>query len=250
MSVVKIPKLVGLIEVSACAKCGKAHGQCIVADRGQGPYFICRTTIHSIPTGDAELLPLPEGFEIEEWVPQQMMIGTVADLASIAGSRKTTIERLDKKVADLTAAQTTLALSLVQETPAAEPKPFFWTDCTPEEYAAILAAFEPLKQAHKWPIEKAFKDILSRFKAATPTPVATAEGGGAEDEVQYQVQCRRHGEEHWYDVRDGRFLKEEHAYARMSQVAFSWKNFDHRMLRITIATQVHATTPKARPSHD
>jgi hypothetical protein len=80
-------------------------------------------------------------------------------------------------IAATNAAPSALPLQLVGG--AGEPAPFYWSDCTPEEYDAILKAFDPLKQAHKWPIEMVFKAILTRIKQSSALPAAIPVGGEA-----------------------------------------------------------------------
>lgn len=45
-----------------------------------------------------------------------------------------------------------------------EAQPFLWTDCEGDEYRQILAAYDPLRQSHKKPMETAYRAILSRLK--------------------------------------------------------------------------------------
>jgi hypothetical protein len=115
MSVVKIPKPLGVADIRCCAKCGEAHKGAIIFDKGKGPYSICRRTIHSVPYAGSlnDLVSLPEGFEITDWVPQHGMIGIVADLTSVSGHRQLTIKRLEEKLAD--------AAALSAPTPGAGP---------------------------------------------------------------------------------------------------------------------------------
>lgn len=88
------------------------------------------------------MAPLPEPVEIEDWVPQGMMIGTVADLTCVAGHRQLRIERLEKQLADLKV-QPAAPVSLVTPQGGATPAPL-----ADAELAELVALH---KQATKAP---------------------------------------------------------------------------------------------------